>query len=184
MVVYMIRPDFREIKHSDLYHYGVSVKDGSPGRGSGRYPLGSGDRPYQDLSDREKKKIGKKYDRYAEKAKKSIDYNRSYIDAYNKVADDMNNGGIEKFNKDQKEKYGDDFAKREGYNKDYEDLFNESFNREYSRRVTESLVNNKYYKKADDIASKYSMYDWYDLAKDNRDAINELYELAGKIDRR
>ena len=26
-------------------HYGVSVKDGAPGRGSGRYPLGSGERP-------------------------------------------------------------------------------------------------------------------------------------------
>lgn len=25
-----------------LVHYGVSIKDGSPGRGSGRYPLGSG----------------------------------------------------------------------------------------------------------------------------------------------
>lgn len=34
--------------YSELYHYGVSVKDGSPGRGSGRYPYGSGDRPFQD----------------------------------------------------------------------------------------------------------------------------------------
>ena len=28
-----------------LAHYGVSVKDGAPGRGSGRYPLGSGEKP-------------------------------------------------------------------------------------------------------------------------------------------
>lgn len=28
--------------NSDLIHYGVSAKDGAPGRGSGRYPLGSG----------------------------------------------------------------------------------------------------------------------------------------------
>lgn len=34
---------------SDLYlmHEGVSIKDGAPGRGSGRYPLGSGENPYQ-----------------------------------------------------------------------------------------------------------------------------------------
>ena len=30
---------------SIIAHYGVSVKDGAPGRGSGRYPLGSGERP-------------------------------------------------------------------------------------------------------------------------------------------
>lgn len=31
----------------DLYHEGVSILDGAPGRGSGRYPLGSGDKPNQ-----------------------------------------------------------------------------------------------------------------------------------------
>lgn len=30
-----------------LKHEGVSILDGSPGRGSGRYPLGSGENPYQ-----------------------------------------------------------------------------------------------------------------------------------------
>lgn len=30
-----------------IAHVGVSKEDGAPGRGSGRYPLGSGDRPYQ-----------------------------------------------------------------------------------------------------------------------------------------
>ena len=30
-----------------LMHYGVSVEDGAPGRGSGRYPKGSGENPYQ-----------------------------------------------------------------------------------------------------------------------------------------
>lgn len=32
---------------SGLYHEGVSILDGAPGRGSGRYPLGSGDTPNQ-----------------------------------------------------------------------------------------------------------------------------------------
>ncbi len=34
-----------------LMHYGVSAKDGAPGRGSGRYPLGSGDDPNQHRGD-------------------------------------------------------------------------------------------------------------------------------------
>ena len=34
---------------SFLIHYGRSKEDGAPGRGSGRYPLGSGDEPYQRL---------------------------------------------------------------------------------------------------------------------------------------
>ena len=32
---------------SELLHYGVSIDEGAPGRGSGRYPKGSGDNPYQ-----------------------------------------------------------------------------------------------------------------------------------------
>ena len=35
--------------NSFLSHYGRSKEDGAPGRGSGRYPLGSGDDPYQHL---------------------------------------------------------------------------------------------------------------------------------------
>lgn len=42
----MIVPDFREIKHSnELYHYGIP-------RRSGRYPWGSGDKPYQSREER------------------------------------------------------------------------------------------------------------------------------------
>lgn len=33
----------------ELMHEGVSIRDGAPGRGSGRYPLGSGEHPYQGL---------------------------------------------------------------------------------------------------------------------------------------
>lgn len=33
---------------SELFHVGVGKLRGAPGRGSGRYPLGSGKRPYQD----------------------------------------------------------------------------------------------------------------------------------------
>lgn len=33
--------------NDELYHYGVGAEDGAPGRGSGRYPLGSGKLPHQ-----------------------------------------------------------------------------------------------------------------------------------------
>lgn len=35
------------MNNDELFHYGVGAKDGAPGRGSGRYPLGSGDKPHQ-----------------------------------------------------------------------------------------------------------------------------------------
>lgn len=45
-----------------LIHYGVSVRDGSPGRGSGRYPLGSGKDPKN-----KKYRMLKTYERYEKK---------------------------------------------------------------------------------------------------------------------
>lgn len=48
----MLRPDFRQIRHStELYHYGMP-------RRSGRYPWGSGERPYQDYPEFRKQKRG------------------------------------------------------------------------------------------------------------------------------
>jgi len=53
--IYLGNPKFK-MRHSDtlddvvgdyLMHYGVSVDDGAPGPGSGRYPKGSGERPFQ-----------------------------------------------------------------------------------------------------------------------------------------
>lgn len=52
----MIVPDYRNFRHSsELYHYGMP-------RRSGRYPYGSGDRPYQD-KERAEKKITKRFDK-------------------------------------------------------------------------------------------------------------------------
>lgn len=48
--IYVKHPSYNNtfVGRSDsLYHEGVSVSDGAPGRGSGRYPLGSGKRPFQ-----------------------------------------------------------------------------------------------------------------------------------------
>lgn len=58
----MIIPDFREFKNrGELYHYGVK-------RRSGRYPWGSGERPYQgifsDLKNVFKMTIDKAFGKY------------------------------------------------------------------------------------------------------------------------
>lgn len=45
-----------DLTHSDeLMHYGVSKDNGAPGRGSGRYPKGSGKRPFQHEGSKEKR---------------------------------------------------------------------------------------------------------------------------------
>lgn len=41
----------KRVAEEILMHYGVSAKDGAPGRGSGRYPLGSGEDPNQHRGD-------------------------------------------------------------------------------------------------------------------------------------
>lgn len=42
---------FSDMSDIFLMHYGVGKMDGAPGRGSGRYPLGSGDKPNQHSGD-------------------------------------------------------------------------------------------------------------------------------------
>ena len=41
--MYQVKPPIEDV----MIHYGVSVMDGAPGRGSGRYPWGSGENPNQ-----------------------------------------------------------------------------------------------------------------------------------------
>lgn len=184
----MIRPDFREVKHSELYHFGVSKRNGAPGPGSGRYPLGSGDRPFQsgDLSEKEKKKISKEYEKSSVKASQEYAKNgqKLYMKAYNNAADYMNKGGIESFNREQQKKYGDNFAERNEYYDDYTELFNKIFEEEYAKVNIDFIENNKYFKMAEKIASEYKMEDWDFRAKDNTEYIKELRRLANQIDGR
>ncbi len=59
----MIVPDFREIKYSnELYHFGIP-------RRSGRYPWGSGERPYQSAGGRSSDRVRRK----EEKTRKRFD---------------------------------------------------------------------------------------------------------------
>lgn len=59
--------------YEQIQHSGVSIRDGSPGRGSGRYALGSGKRPYQ-----------RKGGRYIKEDKKEVYERRKHDQMYNK----------------------------------------------------------------------------------------------------
>lgn len=79
--IYPLKPD-------EIYHFGVSKRNGAK-VGSGRYPLGSGDRPYQDLKAEKKRKwenkMTKKLDRLDQKKSNAQSVaNKKYQKAVNK----------------------------------------------------------------------------------------------------
>lgn len=91
--IYLGNPKLK-MRHSDtlddvlgdyLMHYGVSVDDGAPGPGSGRYPKGSGERPFQrdpEMLAKKKKGLfsGIKTALAKRKANTEIDRYRDYVD--------------------------------------------------------------------------------------------------------
>lgn len=122
------------------------------------------------------KKVSKQYKKLSKKVTKEVarKYNNMYFKAYNKAADSMNRGGIDKFNSQQRKKYGDKFAERDGYMDDYSKIFNKELAKNFDRSLNDLYNNNKNYKKAEQLAQKYSMTKWDDLARKNDATIREL----------
>lgn len=104
----------------------------------------------------------------------------NYVSVYNRTAQRMNNGEIDKFNEEQKKKYGDNYASREGYEKDYYDRFDEIFGEVYNTTLLDVYNQSSNYKKAQELVSKYSMTEWDDLAASNSAVIKELEETVAK----
>lgn len=129
-----------------------------------------------------KKRISKEYKKEAVKVSKELAKNQTklYVSAYNKTADHMNNGGIDKFNKQQEKKYGKNFSKRDGYEKEYEKLFSKEFEKNWNQTLTDFYKSNTNYKKAEELVKKYDMTKWDDLAKQNAEAIESLREYFNK----
>lgn len=75
------------LKPDEIYHFGVSKRNGAK-VGSGRYPLGSGDRPYQAMEAKKTKwenRMTRKLDRLdAKKAGAQATANKQYQKAVNK----------------------------------------------------------------------------------------------------
>ena len=111
------------------------------------------------------KRLSKKYKKYSSKYGTELAKNQTKLSvkAHNRVADKMNNGGFEKFDK----KYGK-IKGTSKYNKLLDKRINNMMQKEYFKAVEEFANNNKYYKKSQDLTNKYKMYEWDKLARTNK----------------
>lgn len=123
-----------------------------------------------------KKRVSKQYKKNVEIANKRFIRTAKSdigIKAYNKSADYMNEGGIARFNEQQRSKYGENYAKRDGYVKDYEDQFNKLFRENFNKGVNEFWDNNPNYQKGKALVDKYRMREWDEFVKKNEADVKE-----------
>lgn len=158
---------------NELYHHGIlGMKWGIR-----RYQNEDGS-----LTPSGKKRYGREYERTSKKVMKKLNKNanRIHINAYNKAADEANNGGIEAFNAQQEKKYGKNFFKRDAYVEDYNKWFNERFDANLNKLLLDFYSNDKDFQKAQSLVDRYNMTEWNELAKNNTKIINELKRSLNK----
>ena len=121
-------------------------------------------------------KASKKYKKQSIKVTKDLQrqQNSMWVKSYNKTADYMNSGGIDKFNKQQEQKYGKDFGKRNGYMNDYQNFFSKKMNQNLNEALNDFYSNNENVKKTRELVKKYNMTAWDDLAKQNESIIKDV----------
>lgn len=97
-----------------------------------------------------------------------------FVAAYNKAAQDMNDGGIDRFNKEQESKYGKNYTKRSGYEDDYRKMFDKELTKYSNKLLNEFYESNDNFKRAQSLVRKYDMTKWDELARTNSEAIQSL----------
>ena len=112
------------------------------------------------LSPLKKRIISNKYKKYAKKGAQDLanNYDDLYVKSYNKAVDKVNLVS----------------SKKKLSNKQMLKMFEDEANNIMLKNIYDFNINNKYYKKSEELAKKYDMYSWDDLAKQNR----EGYEAA------
>lgn len=160
-------------ENDELYHFGIKGMKW----GVRRYQNEDGS-----LTPAGKTRYAEEYKRESVKAMNDLQkqYTRMYVDSYNKAADIMNNGGIDKFNKKQAKKYGKNYANREGYDEDMMKEANKHLTKIMNQSIDDFYSSNKHMKKAQALVDKYGMTEWDDLAKSNSKAIAEVRKAAGR----
>lgn len=128
------------------------------------------------LTDSGKKKVSAEYKKRSIAGDKELakNYQDMYVDSYNKAANKMNNGGIEKFNASQQKKYGKNYTERDGYMDDYEKVVGKELSKFMNKSLLDLRESNPNYKKADALVQKYNMTKWDELAKANQDGVDFL----------
>ena len=130
-----------------------------------------------------KKRISRQYKKITTKAQKKLQKNetRMRIEADRKTTDRMNDGEIDKFNKQQEKKHGSKFAERQGYMDDYLDLYNKHLEKQLNVVVDEFYSNDEHVNNAKKMVAKYDMVKWDTLAKENTEAIDKVRKNVEKI---
>ena len=167
------RISFRIKKNDELYHFGIKGMKW----GVRRYQNEDGS-----LTPAGKKRYSNEYKRESVKAMNDLQkqYSIMYVNSWNKVADYMNNGGIDKFNKKQAKKYGKNYANRDGYDDDMAKETNKRITKIMNQSIDDFYCSNEHAKKAQALVDKYGMTEWDDLAKDNAKTITEIRKAAGR----
>lgn len=158
---------------NELYHHGIKGMRW----GVRRYQNADGS-----LTPAGRKRVSKEYKKTADKITKTLNRNSTdmYVKSYNKAADYMNGGGIDKFNKQQEKKYGKEYPKRDGYMDDYMKLFDKKLNENLNKSLNDFYVSDKNVQKARDLVKKYDMTKWDDFAKQNEAAIEDVRKTVVK----
>lgn len=130
---------------TELYHYGILGQKW----GVRRYQ-----NPDGTLTEEGKKRYQKQYEKSITRAISEVNAGSSsrHIRAYNLAANDMNNGGIDKFNAAWEKKHGRNYG--DAYQDAYQAAFDKLSNKYLSDLTRDDINNNASYKKATQFADE------------------------------
>lgn len=86
----------------------------------------------------------------------------------------MNEYGLDNFNKSQRQKYGDNYLKRDEYTDELNVYYRNMIQDIEDKKIKEIIKNDKNYKKAQKLVRKYDMLSWSEIAQENNSYLNSI----------